>query len=74
MMTRRTGLSGRFSAVAGDFFAEVPAADPYLLKTILHDWQDDQATAILHNRRSAANEGGRALVVETVVGDSGDIP
>jgi hypothetical protein len=67
----KRGLSGRFSAVAGDFFAEVPAADLYLLKTILHDWQDDQATAILRNCRSAANEGGRALVVETVVGETG---
>src|ERR1700678_2600852 len=33
---RRRGLSDRFTAVAGDFFAEVPAADLYLLKTVLH--------------------------------------
>jgi hypothetical protein len=65
------GLSGRFSAVAGDFFTEVPAADLYLLKTILHDWDDDRATAILRNCRAAANEGGRALVVETVIGEIG---
>lgn len=65
------GLSGRFSAVAGDFFTEVPAADLYLLKMVLHDWDDDQATAILRNCRSAANEGGRALVVETVIGEIG---
>ncbi|GAA4508119.1 methyltransferase [Actinoallomurus oryzae] len=65
------GLSERFSAVAGDFFAEVPAADLYLLKTVLHDWDDDRAITILRNCRSAVNEGGRALVVETVVGEIG---
>jgi hypothetical protein len=67
----KRGLSGRFSAVPGDFFAEVPAADLYLLKTILHDWDDDQAIAILRNCRSAAAGGGRALVVETVIGEIG---
>jgi hypothetical protein len=65
------GLSMRFSAVAGDFFAEVPAADLYLLKTVLHDWDDDQATAILRNCRSAAPDGGRSLVAETVIGEIG---
>jgi len=68
----RRGLSGRFSAVAGDFFTEVPAADLYLLKTILHDWDDDRAAVILRNCRAAANEGGRALVVETVIGEIGE--
>ena len=67
----KRGLSMRFSAVAGDFFAAVPAADLYLLKTVLHDWQDDQATSILRNCRSAAHDGGRALVVETVIGEIG---
>ncbi|MEV0227104.1 methyltransferase [Streptomyces sp. NPDC050704] len=67
----KRGLSDRFSAVGGDFFTEVPAADLYLLKTILHDWDDTQCTAILSNCRSAVNEGGRALVVEMVIGEIG---
>jgi hypothetical protein len=67
----KRGLSDRFSAVAGDFFVEVPAADLYLLKTIPHDWDDTQCTAILRNCRSAVNEGGRALVVEVVIGEIG---
>jgi hypothetical protein len=67
----RRGLAGRFSAVAGDFFAAVPAADLYLLKTVLHDWDDDRAAVILRNCRSAVRDGGRALVVETVVGEIG---
>jgi SAM-dependent methyltransferase len=67
----RRGLSGRFTAVAGDFFEEVPAADLYLLKTVLHDWDDERAAAILRNCRAAARDGGRVLVVETVVGEIG---
>ncbi|MEU1301489.1 methyltransferase [Streptomyces shenzhenensis] len=67
----KRGLSGRLSAVGGDFFVEVPPADLYLVKTILHDWDDDQCTTILRNCRSAVNEGGRALVVEMVVGEIG---
>jgi hypothetical protein len=67
----KRGMSDRFSAVAGDFFESVPAADLYLVKTILHDWDDERAVAILRSCRSAAPLGGRALVVETVVGDAG---
>jgi hypothetical protein len=67
----KRGLSDRFSAVAGDFFTAVPAADLYLVKTVLHDWDDDRAVTILRNCRSAAPEGGRAVIVETVVGDVG---
>ncbi|MFI6374721.1 methyltransferase [Streptomyces sp. NPDC050546] len=67
----KRGLSDRFSAVAGDFFAEVPPADLYLLKTILHDWDDAQSATILRSCRSAVNEGGRALVVEMVIGEIG---
>ncbi|WP_458248355.1 methyltransferase [Streptomyces sp. MAI_2237] len=67
----RRGLTDRFSAVAGDFFTEVPAADLYLLKTVLHDWDDERCLAILGNCRAAAPAGGRALVVETVVGEIG---
>ncbi|MFC4465494.1 methyltransferase [Streptomyces xiangluensis] len=67
----KRGLSDRFSAVAGDFFAEVPSADLYLLKTIMHDWDDTQCAVILRNCRAAVNEGGRALVVEMVIGEIG---
>lgn len=67
----RRGLSDRFSATAGDFFTEVPAADLYLLKMIMHDWDDDQAVTILRNCRAAAPAGGRAVVVDTVVGNVG---
>jgi hypothetical protein len=64
----KAGVADRFTAVAGDFFAEVPAADLYLLKMILHDWNDEACRTILRNCRAAAKPGARALVIESVVG------
>ncbi|MEW1725208.1 methyltransferase [Streptomyces sp. NPDC093109] len=68
----RAGVQDRFSAVGGDFFKEVPAADLYLLKMILHDWSDDQCLTILRNCRAAAKPGARAAVIESVVGQVGE--
>lgn len=67
----KRGLSARFSAVAGDFLDAVPRADLYLLKMVLHDWDDDRAVTILRNCRAAAPHGGRALVVEAVLSELG---
>ena len=58
----RLGLTDRFTAVGGDFFTEVPAADLYLLKTVLHDWPDEQCLTILRNCRRSATTGARAVV------------
>lgn len=60
--------SDRADFVAGDFFESVPAgADAYLMKFILHDWDDDRAVAILTNCRAAMAPGGRVLIVERVL-------
>jgi len=66
------GLSDRVDAVAGDFFQSVPPADLYVLKMILHDWDDDRCVQILENCRDAMNPGGRIAIVEMVVGEPGD--
>ena len=63
------GLGLRFSAEAGDFFAAVPAADLYLLKAVLHDWDDDSCVRILRNCRAAARPGARMIVIENVIRD-----
>ncbi|WP_204358541.1 methyltransferase [Streptosporangium sp. 'caverna'] len=65
------GLADRFDVVGGDFFQEVPAADLYLLRYIIHDWNDEQAVRILANCRRSLNEGGRVTVVELLVGPIG---
>jgi hypothetical protein len=67
----KRGLTESFTAVAGDFFATVPAADLYLLKMILHDWDDQRCVEILRNCRAAVRPGGRALIVERLIGELG---
>ena len=62
------GVAGRVEKVAGDFFAAVPpGADTYLMKHIIHDWDDERAVRILANIRAAMPAAGRVLIVETVV-------
>ena len=63
------GLGPRIDFVAGSFFEAVPAGDAYVLAGILHDWNDDRATAILRTIRRAAPEHARLLVMESVVDD-----
>jgi O-methyltransferase domain len=61
-------LGSRCQAVAGDFFVEVPAgADAYLLKHVIHDWNDDDAATILHNCRKAISDSrAKLLIIEGV--------
>jgi hypothetical protein len=61
------GLAPRCELVAGDFFERVPAADVYLLKAILHDWDDASATRILKSCRAGAAPGAKMLIVEMIV-------
>jgi hypothetical protein len=62
------GLTDRCALVAGDFFAEVPAgADAYMMKFILHDWDDDHCVQILRNCRRAIVPTGLVLVVDQVL-------
>jgi hypothetical protein len=61
-------LNGRLELVAGDFFAAAPAgADAYLLKHILHDWNDDACRTILGRIRGAMAPGARVLILEQVI-------
>lgn len=70
--TERRGLANRTDVVAGDFFESVPSGDLYLLKFILHDWDDERAIKILENCRAAMAPGGRLAVVEILVGELDD--
>lgn len=66
------GLAERSRVLAGDFFASVPEADLYLLKHILHDWDDARAVRILENCRRAMRSGGRIIVIEMLLGEIGE--
>jgi hypothetical protein len=62
------GILERVSLVPGSFFEGVPAgADAYLLKNILHDWNDERCATILRHVRDAASTGARVLIAESIV-------
>jgi len=61
------GLEARCQVLAGDFFASVPeGAGAYLIKHVIHDWNDEQATRILRNCRRAMKPEARLLIAEGV--------
>jgi hypothetical protein len=67
-------IAGRCTLVAGDFFESVPkGGDAYLLKYILHNWDDESSVKILTNCREAMNPKGRILVADPVI-PPGDKP
>ncbi|MZD03560.1 methyltransferase [Streptomyces sp. SID5785] len=67
------GVADRCEVVTGDFFASVPAgSDVYLLKGVVHDWDDARAAAILARVRAVLPPGGRVLIVEVVLPETVD--
>jgi hypothetical protein len=68
---RQAGLSERCELVAGDFFASVPrGGEVYVLKSIIHDWNDERSRTILVNcRRAMQGRGGRLLLMEEMIPD-----
>lgn len=70
---RQQPISQRCEIIGGDFFKGVPAgADAYILKGIIHDWNDEAALKILKNCRRAIHPDGRLLVQEAVLTRSPD--
>jgi hypothetical protein len=64
----QAGLQNRAQFIGGSFFEAVPpGADAYLLRHIIHDWDDDRSLTILRNCRKQLGEGGRVLIVESVI-------
>src|SRR5262249_6465630 len=62
------GVAGRAEFVGGSFFESVPAgADVYILKSVIHDWDDEQSLTIFKNCRAAINDGARLLIIEPTV-------
>ena len=61
------GLTDRCRTVTGNFFEAVPEGDAYVMKHIIHDWDDERALAILRNIRKAMHRGGRVILIDSVV-------
>ena len=69
----RAGVTDRCAIVPGDFFGAIPeGGDVYVLKSVLHDWDDARSIAILKNCRDVMEPGSRLLVVERVVPERHD--
>jgi hypothetical protein len=69
---RDLGLSNRSTAFPANFFEFVPAADLYLLKHVLHDWNDTEAVSILKRCRDSIRPGGRVVIIEILLGEMGE--
>ncbi len=70
----RAGVADRCDVVGGDFFKEIPAnGDAYVLKSIIHDWEDAEAIAILRNCRQAMPEGAALLAIERDLGSPNEM-
>ena len=67
---KAAGHAGQIQVIAGDFFESVPTgADAYIMKHILHDWDDDHCIRLLSNCRQAMAPGGRVLIVDFVLSE-----
>jgi len=67
-LIHEAGLSDRCELMEGDFFEKIPAGrDLYVLKKVIHDWDDERARTILRNCRTAIGADGRLLLVEHVL-------
>lgn len=69
------GVADRCQVVAGSFFESVPeGGDAYVLKLIVHDWEDEEAVAILRVCRAAVPDDGAVLVIERQLGPPNAAP
>jgi hypothetical protein len=65
---RQLGLEDRCATTSGDFFKAVPeGGDAYIMKHIIHDWDDERAITILRNIRKAMKPGGRVILLDSVL-------
>jgi hypothetical protein len=70
-------VARRLRYVAGDMFKDVPPADAFVLKLIMHDWDDAACATILANVCSRLERGGRVICIDNVMpplGDVSDVP
>jgi hypothetical protein len=66
-MLSSQGTADRVETASGDFFKEVPAADAYIMKHIIHDWDDERSIKIMQSIYRAMIGDGKLLLVEMVI-------
>ena len=60
-------VGDRCTYMPGNMFREVPPADAYMVKRVIHDWNDTECLQILSTMHRAAPQQGRVLIIEQVV-------
>jgi len=65
----KMGLQDRCKYIKGDMFEQVPSADLYIMKMILHDWNDDECIKILSYIHKSASDKSKVFIVEHIVPD-----
>ena len=73
-LLEQMGVKARIQLASGDFFKAVPAGgDAYIMKHVIHDWDDEKATVILKNVRTAleGKPNGKVLLLEGVIQPGG---
>jgi hypothetical protein len=69
------GVAARCRTLAGSFFERVPArGDAYVLRAVLHDWDDADTVAILRNCRAAMRDDATLLIIERDLGPANELP
>jgi hypothetical protein len=69
------GAIDRCNIVGGSFFETVPeGADAYLMRVVIHDWEDDEAIAILKVCRRAMRKTAKLLLIERLVAPPNEMP
>jgi O-methyltransferase domain len=72
---REAGAADRCRLVGGNFFESVPeGGDAYILKHIIHDWEDEDSTRILQVVRRAIPDNGVVLLIEADLGQPNETP
>ena len=67
------GVADRAKAISGDFFKDVPAGgDAYIMKWIIHDWDDEKSNTILRNIRRHIPANGRLILIDCVVPETSE--
>lgn len=73
LQVENPSAAGRLEYAAGDMFAALPAADAYILKMVIHDWDDARGIAILRGCRERLEGDGPVICVDIVLPPFGDV-
>ncbi len=66
-------VANRLEYVAGDMFDSVPPANVYIMKHIIHDWEDEKCIQLLENCRRSMQGDGRVICVDSVLSPMGNV-